>query len=170
MNDFKLTKEGVAFIQQWEGFKAHAYWDDTGHKWTIGYGHTAAVNRDMVCTKAQALKWLEQDANRVGKYLNTLNANMTQARYDALTDFAYNVGLGNLKKSTLLKLVLHSAPAELVAAELYKWNKSGGKVLESLVLRREGEAMLYTTGKYPSREDAIVHIDKRIGKHWRQML
>ena len=54
--------------------------------------------------------------------------------------------------------------------EFYKWTRSGGKVLQRLALRREIEAMLYGEGKYASKEDAMVHIEKRLGRHWRQVL
>lgn len=165
-----ITDETVGFIAQWEGFKNKAYYDATGHVWTIGYGHTWGVNKEMTCTKAKALEWLKSDANRVAKYINSLDMNINKVQFDALVCFGFNVGAGALKKSTLLKLVKHSAPAENVMAEFYKWIHSGGKVQAGLVLRREGEAMLYGDGKYASKEDAMVHIEKRIGKHWRQAL
>ena len=165
-----ITDETVKFIAQWEGFKSHAYWDETGRKWTIGYGHTYGVHGELVCTKAQALKWLKTDANRVAKFINSLDMNITQQQFYALVCFGFNVGTGNLRKSTLLRYVKHSAPVGNVMAEFYKWVHSGGKVLAGLVLRREGEAMLYGEGKYASREDAMVHIEKRLGKHWRQTL
>lgn len=165
-----ITDDTVRFIAQWEGFKSHAYYDATGHVWTIGYGHTNGVYKDLVCTKAEALKWLKADANRVAKYINSLDMNITQQQFDALVCFGFNVGTGNLKKSTLLKYVKHSAPVGNVMAEFYKWTRSGGKVLQGLVLRREGEAMLYGEGKYASKEDAMAHIEKRIGKHWKRVL
>ena len=165
-----ITDETVKFIAQWEGFKSHAYWDETGCKWTIGYGHTNGVYKGMACTKAKALEWLKTDANRVAKYINSLDMNINQAQFDALVCFGFNVGTGNLKKSTLLKYVMHSAPSANVMGEFYKWTRGGGKVLPGLVLRREGEAMLYGDGKYASKEDAMVHVEKRIGKHWRQTL
>lgn len=165
-----ITDSTTRFIAQWEDFKSNAYWDATGRVWTIGYGHTRAVTKDMKCTKVQALVWLMADARKVGRFINSLDMKITQEQFDALVCFAFNVGLGALKRSTLLTLVKHSAPVENVAKEFYKWNKSGGKVLAGLVLRREGEAMLYSVGKYASKEDAMVHIEKRLGKHWRQTL
>ena len=164
-----ITDETVKFIAQWEGFKSHAYWDETGRKWTIGYGHTYGVYGTLVCTKAKALEWLKTDANRVARYINSLDMNINQQQFDALVSFGYNVGTGNMKKSTLLKLVKHSAPVVNVMAEFYKWNKSGGKVLTGLVLRREGEAMLYGEGKYATRKEAGAHIVKRKGKDWQNV-
>lgn len=163
----EITEKTVNFIAQWEGWKGTAYWDATGKVWTIGYGHTWGVSRGMTCTRTKALEWLKQDANRVAKFVNAMDMKITQEQFDALVCFGFNVGTGNLKKSTLLKLVKHSAPVENVMKEFYKWNKSRGQVQAGLVLRREGEAMLYGKGKYASKEDAQVHIEKRLGKHWR---
>lgn len=165
---YVITERTLDFIAQWEGFRSKAYWDSTGGKWTVGYGHTRQVTRDTTCTKARAREWMRADCAAAARYLNSLDAGMTQGQWDALVSFAYNAGLGNLKRSTLLRLVRHSAPVEAVAAEFRKWVRSGGVVLEGLVLRREAEAMLYATGRYATREDAIVHIEKRLGKDWRK--
>lgn len=166
---YTITDKTTNFIAQWEGCKTNAYWDANGRVWTIGYGHTWGVCRGMKCTRAKALEWLKQDANRVAKFVNSLDMKITQEQFDALVCFGFNVGTGNLKKSTLLKLVKHSAPVENVMKEFYKWNKSGGHVLEALMKRREGEAILYGNGKYATEEDAIVHLEKRLGKHWRSI-
>ena len=165
-----ITDSTVRFIAQWEGFKSKAYWDATGHVWTIGYGHTRGVSKDTVCTQERALRWLKSDAEKVAKYINSLDMNITQQQFDALVSFGFNVGVGNLKKSKLLKYAMHSAPAGNVMAEFYKWTRSGGKVLRGLVLRREGEAMLFGEGKYATRQDALSHFERRVGKNWRTLL
>lgn len=166
--EYGITERTLNFIAQWEGFRSRAYWDATGRRWTCGYGHTARVTKDTACTKAQAREWMRADCKPAAQYINSLGTGMTQGQFDALVSFAYNAGLGNLKRSTLLRLVRHSAPVEAVAAEFRKWVRSGGVVLEGLVLRREAEAMLYATGRYATREDALVHIGKRLGKDWRK--
>jgi GH24 family phage-related lysozyme (muramidase) len=67
-----------------------------------------------------------------------LNAN----RFDALVSFTYNVGEGNLAKSTLLKKV-NAGDHAGAAKEFHKWNKAGGKVLPGLTRRRASESLLY---------------------------
>lgn len=62
-------------------------------------------------------------------------------RLAALIDFAFNLGAGQLKVSTLRKKVNAGAWGD-VPAELRKWIKGGGKVLRGLVIRREAEAQL----------------------------
>lgn len=62
-------------------------------------------------------------------------------RLAALIDFAFNLGQGNLKASTLRKRV-NDGDWDAVPGELRKWNRGGGRVLRGLVLRREAEVAL----------------------------
>ena len=59
-------------------------------------------------------------------------------RLAALTDLAYNIGLGNLKASTLRRIVL-AGQWDKAPAQFRRWNKGGGRVLPGLVKRREAE-------------------------------
>lgn len=65
----------------------------------------------------------------------------TPERLAALTDFAFNLGLGALKTSTLRKRV-NARDWAGARAELGKWVKGGGRVLPGLVARRAAEAIL----------------------------
>jgi len=65
----------------------------------------------------------------------------TPERAAALIDFAFNLGAGRLKSSTLRKRV-NAGDWASVPAELRKWNKGGGRVLRGLTLRREAEIKL----------------------------
>lgn len=156
-----VTMKTTDFIAQWESFRGKAYWDGTGKVWTCGYGHTRQVTKDTTCTKKKAMEWMMGDTAPIARYLNSLDMNISQEQFDALVSFAYNVGLGNLRKSTLLRLVRHSAPKESVMGEFRKWTRSGGKVMEGLCIRREGEAMLYGTGKYATWDEARYQLEKR---------
>ncbi len=62
-------------------------------------------------------------------------------RLAALIDFAFNLGSGNLRASTLRRKV-NARDWEAVPAELRKWNKGGGRVRRGLTIRREAEAVL----------------------------
>ena len=59
----------------------------------------------------------------------------------AITDFAFNLGLGRLKASTLRRKI-NAGDWEAVPAELRKWTKGGGRTLRGLVARREAEILL----------------------------
>ena len=57
-------------------------------------------------------------------------------------DFAYNLGIGRLRASTLRKRI-NAREWDSARVELLKWNKGGGKILPGLVKRREMEARLF---------------------------
>ena len=59
---------------------------------------------------------------------------------DALVDFAYNLGVGSLRSSTLLRKIKEGASTEDIQAEFRRWVYANGKVLKGLVKRREWEA------------------------------
>lgn len=65
----------------------------------------------------------------------------TPGRVAALIDFAYNVGEGNLRNSTLRRRV-NDGQWDDVPAQLMRWNKAGGRVLAGLTRRRAAEAAL----------------------------
>ena len=61
----------------------------------------------------------------------------------ALTSFAYNVGIGNLKSSTLLKMVNNNPNDKEIALQFARWNKAASKVMNGLTRRRAAESQLY---------------------------
>jgi len=66
---------------------------------------------------------------------------------DALISFAYNLGFGALRASTLFRK--HRAGDAMGAsAEFPKWVNAGGRVLRGLVLRRAAERALYDQGRF----------------------
>ena len=62
-------------------------------------------------------------------------------RLAALADFAYNLGLGALKSSTLRRRIL-AGRWDDVPAELRKWVFAGGRRMNGLARRREAEIAL----------------------------
>jgi len=143
-------------IQQFEGcakkradgsFEAYPDPGTGGDPWTIGWGSTGAdIKKGVVWTQAQCddrfSQHLGEFGRNVAKAIGT--APTTQHQFDAMVSFAYNVGVGNLQSSTLLKK--HKAGDYAgAAAEFAKWNKAAGKVLPGLVKRRAAEAALYAS-------------------------
>jgi lysozyme len=144
----KLNKEGADLIKEFEGCKLKAY-QCSAKKWTIGYGNTffedgTAVKIGDAITQQKAEQLFELIANEfAGKVAKLVTAMVTLNQFGALVSFAYNCGVVNLQKSTLLKKV-NANPNDLtIRAEFMKWNKAGGKVLAGLTRRREAEANLY---------------------------
>lgn len=126
-------------ITEFEGFSNTAYRCPAG-KWTCGIGHTSGVTATTTCTRKEAEQWLKEDLAPVEAYVNTIEQVRTQGQYDALVDFAYNLGLGNLKSSTLLHKIKAGASTEDIQEQFRRWVYAGSKVLKGLVRRREWEA------------------------------
>lgn len=135
-------------IKMFEGFSAKPYKCPAGVP-TIGYGSTFYSNGKKVTLKDKLIT--EQDATNLLTTVVTnfssgvsklLKIQVTQNQFDALVDFAYNVGIGNLKSSTLLKKV-NAKNFSGAALEFIKWNKADGKVLPGLTKRRTAEKDLF---------------------------
>jgi len=65
-----------------------------------------------------------------------------QGRFDALVCLAYNIGLGNLQRSTI-RMRANRGDWEGAAEAFMAWTKGGGRVLPGLVKRREAEIALF---------------------------
>jgi len=144
----KGSKNLIDLIKKFEGCSLVAYKCPAGI-WTIGYGSTLysdgrKVKQGDKITQQQAEQIL---AETLKGYENFVDANtrddITQNEFDALVDFAYNCGNGNLKSSTLLKKVNLKPTDPSIRAEFLKWVRSNGKVLKGLIKRRTAEADLY---------------------------
>ena len=134
--------EGLALIKKFEGCELEAYQCSAG-VWTIGYGHTKGVQKGDVWSQNHAEHMLEVELEEFEGYINKyVTVALSQNQFDALVSWVYNLGPANLKSSTMLK-VLNLGEYEDVPAQMKRWNKAGGKVLEGLIRRREAEACLF---------------------------
>ena len=137
------NRTGLGLIKESEGLRLKAYLCPAGIP-TIGYGETENVKLGDTCTEEWAETTLEKryDWFEAGvKKLVTVP--LTEGQLGALTSFSYNLGLGSLQHSTLLKLLNSGAPAQQVAEEFGKWNKAAGHELPGLTIRRAAEAKLF---------------------------
>jgi lysozyme len=97
----------------------------------------------MIITVDEADAFLEADLKTFEDAVNELvSVKLNQNQFDALVSFVYNVGIGNFKKSTLLKMINQSNFTE-AAEQFLRWNKAGGKVLKGLENRRKSERELF---------------------------
>lgn len=146
----ELNKATIDLITEFEGVRLQAY-ADPAHGWavpTIGIGHTSAagppkVFQGQTITLPEAHAILQNDLKKYAAAVDRLvkvplNAN----QYGALTSFTFNLGEGNLAKSTLLKK-LNAGDYAGAAAEMPKWNRAGGKILNGLTRRRLAEKELF---------------------------
>lgn len=140
----QISGKGLALLKRAEGFRSRVYLDVAGLP-TIGYGHRLLHSESFPegVTEIQALQILEHDLlwaeGVVGRLVKVA---LTQGRFDALTDFVYNVGAHTFETSTLLA-VLNAGKYDVVPAELLKWDHAKGKVFPQLAERRAAEVELW---------------------------
>ncbi len=139
-----VDENGYLLIRQFEGYSAFVYKDVVGIE-TIGFGHVIRPGEKIKTPLLgpAALKLLEKDVRERTAPLNKmLRVPLETCQFNAIASFSYNVGLGNLQKSTLLKRV-NAGKHDDVPMQLMKWDKAGGKVYRGLVVRRETESGFY---------------------------
>jgi|TARA_Y100000361_G_scaffold29125_1_gene23954 lysozyme len=137
-----ISQNGIDLIKHFEGCELEAYKCPAG-VWTIGYGHTKGIQPGMVITEETANDMLVEELEEYENYINSMvKCPLSQNQFDALVSWVYNLGPANLQASTLLK-VLNAGDYAGVPAQIMRWNKAGGKVLEGLTRRRQAEADLF---------------------------
>jgi len=143
----KISPKGLDLIQRFEGCKLTAYLCPAGVL-TIGYGHTGPnVRKGMTIEPFEADNLLADDLARFEVGVSeVINKPMTQGQFDALVSFAFNLGLGALRGSTLASKFKQGDHAG-AAGEFPKWVWAGGKMLPGLVKRRLAEKLLFEGDK-----------------------
>jgi lysozyme len=145
----KISEKGLGLIKKFEGLKLSAYKCPAGIA-TIGFGNTYYPNGEKVkltdspITKKEAEELLKFIVIPYERAVDSFcRDDISQNQFDALVSLAYNIGVGNLKKSTLIKKVNLNPSDSTIKSEFAKWNKAAGKVLLGLTRRREAESNLY---------------------------
>ncbi len=137
-----ISQEGLSLIKKFEGCELEAYKCAAG-VWTIGYGSTKNVKKRDKITQEEADNLLLHEMNEYEGYVNDMvEVNLEQNQFDSLVSWVFNLGPSNLKNSTLLK-VLNAKDYQGVPAQIRRWNKANGKVLEGLERRRLAESLLF---------------------------
>ena len=133
-------------IKRFEGCRLEGYLCPAGIP-TVGWGHTGPevkvgmhISQDIA--DAYLLKDVTHFADGVRKLLNR---DPEQNQFDAMVSLAYNIGLGNFGKSTVLRKfnegdIISSAKGFML------WTKAAGKELPGLVTRRAAEQALFQLG------------------------
>ncbi len=144
MANMKISKNGIALIKSFEECRLKAYKAVSTEKYyTIGWGHYGAdVKAGQTISQEEADALLLTDIQKYVGYVNSYVKSFApnQNQFDALTSFCYNCGAGNLKR------LVSDRTAEEVAKHITEYNKSGGKVLNGLVRRRNAEKELFCKG------------------------
>ena len=139
----EVNEAGVRLVQEFEGCRLDAYRCPAGIP-TIGYGATGPdIRMGMVWTQEQADARLVEDLARFAAGVERLvQVDLTDNQFAALVSFAYNVGLGALRDSTLLRK-LNAGDYLGAADQLPRWARAGGRIMPGLSRRRLAERALF---------------------------
>jgi lysozyme len=146
----EVNKAGRDLIKQFEGCKLKAYKCPAG-LWTISWGLTfypdgTKVKEGDVITQQQAEDYFNAIVDDFAKGVDVLvKSNVTANNFSAIVSFAFNVGMGNFRRSTLLRKVNANPKDPSIRAEFKKWVRANDRVLLGLQRRRNAESKLYFT-------------------------
>ena len=155
----KVSKDAIEGIKKDEGVRLRPY-RCPALLWTVGVGHVIDPNHirvklderkglaipdgwDRTLTMDEVNDILAKDLITFERgVLRLCPEGLTQGRFDALGSFSFNVGLGNLQRSTI-RMKHNRGDFEGAAESFMQWTKAGGKELPGLVKRRKHERALY---------------------------
>jgi lysozyme len=159
----KVSPAALKMIKHHEGVRTKPY-RCPALLWTVGVGHVIDPNHikvpfeerrnlsipdgwNRVLSMDEVDAILAQDLNRFERGVARLcpAALGSQGIFDSLVSFSFNVGLGNLQRSSI-RMKTNRGEFEAAAEEFMKWTKAGGRVLPGLVKRRQDERALYLSG------------------------
>ncbi|HEU5067050.1 MAG TPA: lysozyme [Sphingomicrobium sp.] len=149
-----LNAATMKLIMDSEGFVDHWYPDPAtgGKPYTCCFGHTDAAGKPTYAsskakrfTRTQGEDILAADLLKVETQVRAaVKVPLNSNQLGALVSLTYNIGLGNFRSSTLLRL-LNAGDYAGAAAEFPRWNKAAGKTMTGLITRRAAEARLFRT-------------------------
>jgi lysozyme len=134
-----LSAAALVSIATWEGYRDSAYIPIPGDVPTIGFGTTKDVKMGDRIDPVRALQRKMDDVRQFEGALKTcVKVPLHQHEYDAFLSLSYNIGSRAFCGSTLVRK-LNAGDYEGACREILRWNKSGGRVVQGLVNRREAE-------------------------------
>jgi lysozyme len=144
----RVSRAAIELIKRFEGYRRHAAQLPDG-RWTIGYGHTLTAREGAEVSEPDAEALLVYDLISVQHAVNeNVYAPLSQNQFDALSSFAFNIGLDNFRRSQVLKR-LNAGAAVQAACAMELWRKADFEgeriVVDTLVRRRAAEKALFLT-------------------------
>lgn len=141
-----IHPEALRLIRHFEGFALEPYRDAAGF-WTVDTGHLMtrdrSAQRPAPVSAERAEDLFRKNAARAARsVLRLIRVPLTDGQFGALASFAFNLGGGALRASTLRRRVNEGAHQE-AAREFGRWVFAGGRRLRGLVRRRRAEAEMY---------------------------
>lgn len=142
----RINAAGLSILRTFEGCKLKSYPDPGtgGDPWTIGWGSTGAdIKQGMTWTQQKCDERLLLDLQKFEAGVEAMvPAGLSHNEFSALCVLAYNIGLGALRNSTLMRK-LKAGDRVGAAEEFTRWNKAGGRVMAGLTRRRVAERELF---------------------------
>ena len=166
----KTSDVGIHLMHKFEGYRNKPY-KCSAKIWTVGWGHamysdqlrlpnvrkenyTGMIRDDYqlkpednrVWSKEELVEMFKADLESFERAVLRLVPGCAghQGRFDALVCLAYNIGAGNLQRSTI-RMKANRGDWEGAAEAFMAWTRGGGKVLPGLVKRRVAEKTLFLT-------------------------
>ncbi len=156
----KVSDAAIRMIKHHEGVRLRPY-RCPALLWTVGVGHVIDPSHtavkyeerralpipdgwDRQLTMGEVDAILAQDLARFERGVARLcpAASNSQSQFDALVSFAFNVGLGNLQRSSI-RMRYNRGDVEGAADAFLMWTKAAGRVLPGLVKRRQDERAMF---------------------------
>ena len=130
----KISDQGLEILIEREGKRNDAYLDSVGVP-TIGIGHTGPeVHHGLHWNDDQIEAALRADLDRFEDAINdSVTVGLEPYQFDALVSFAFNVGVGAFKTSTLLRKI-NLMQFEAAAEQFDRWH-----IPPEITRRRNGE-------------------------------
>src|SRR5579863_5936368 len=144
-----ISRRGVQLIASFEGFSSRPYWDPYGRVWTRGFGETEGITQHSlpISRKAGEARLQHLIETRYEWAIRDLGVTLNQNQWDALCDFAWNLGAGIFTGA--LRVALQHREWGGAAQLMLAYDHADGEVLEGLRLRRQTEARLFITPEPP---------------------
>ena len=133
-------------IKRFEGCRLMPYLCPSG-VWTCGWGSTGVgVFPGVAWTQEYADERMYADALRFARGALALCPSLAgnNNQWCAVSDLAYNIGLGNFQASTLRRM-FNAGDINGAAAQFMRWVRGSGGVLPGLVTRRAAERALFVS-------------------------
>jgi GH24 family phage-related lysozyme (muramidase) len=150
-----ITSERLSLTKSSEGWYPYRY-NDAANYCTVGYGH---LIKKFPCDGNEPREFLRRLSSPRGEeilltdmvssrytVMTSVDVDLSEGQFAALSDFVFNVGSRNFQRSTLLKVV-NSNQDERIPGQFRRWIVAAGKTLPGLVRRREREIDLYFEGR-----------------------
>jgi lysozyme len=139
----------MQLCKKWEGCRLQAYPDPAtgGDPWTIGYGATGPdIKKGVVWTQEQADADLQNRLiSIIQEFDNFIMDDLTDNEAGAIVSLGYNIGLGNLRRSTLIR-DLNNGDTQGAADQFLVWDHAAGHVMSGLYNRRKAEREVFLGG------------------------